>query len=181
MKRPSLQYWRKQLRKNPNWVPNHKKDPEAGQVFTPKQQTHLVGFGKSINEDTHLSVTYDLFSYITTNYYNNLPDDKRRYPNLNFNCSDHYISKFLKRNGLSCRRAHSKRRPDISAETIAQFREEAQHIFQTVEWNHIANCDETFWRVAALSNRTMTPTNSDNITIDPGSDEKKGFLSWQQF
>ena len=60
----------------------------------------------------------ELFRKIATNYYyyNEISEEERLHKKLNFYCSNHFISKFQERNGMSQRRADLKRRPDMSNE-----------------------------------------------------------------
>lgn len=173
----TLDYWCKQLSKNKNWLPLHKKNPLKSRVFTPKQEKTLNNIVKNLCKELKLPMTNNLFRFIATMYYHKIPKGHHPQPNLQFNCSDHFILKFRDRFRLSRRKAHAKRRPKVSQDEIKEFREKAKEIFTNFSHDHIVNCDETFWHVTNMQLTSWVERNEDSVQIDPRGDDKKGFTA----
>ena len=172
--RTTLQYWRKKLKEDPNFQPDHKKGSNS-RVFTDEQETFLYNLVINICRKLHLPMTNSLFREIAMKYYDELPPGEHPQPGIKFKCSDHFILKFKKRHQLSIRKSHPKRRPDVSQEEINSFRSQGKRLFNLVADDHIINCDESFWNLIYLPPHTWAPCNSDNIIISPKENEKKGF------
>ena len=172
----TLEDWRTNLIDDPHYIPLHIKDPNTGNVFNLVQQDRLKTLVKAVCQNLRYPMTNALFRKISTTYYHSIPEDEHPQPNLKFNCSDAFIRKFKRRVHLSTRKAHIKRRNNFSLNDVTQFRNYANEIFQKVSYDHIANCDETFWHLIYVSNQTWAPTNSDGITIDLDVNEKKKVL-----
>ena len=109
MSKSSLYDWQKNLLDDPNWVPDHSKDPNISNVFTQKQHEELIEIIDSICESQNVPVTNLLIKEIVRIYYNHLSYHPQ--PNLQFNASDHYITKLKKLLNYSRRRSHPERRP----------------------------------------------------------------------
>ena len=171
--------WSYNLKKDQNWFPNHAKNPEKSQVFTPSQMDALAERVNILCEDYKLSMTNALFRKIATTYYHSLPEEAHPQKNLEFNCSEHFITKFKKRMNFSRRKAHFKKRPTCSEEEIERFRTEALELFHNpnISPDHIVNCDETFWKIINLTPYTWAKINADNVQIETKDDDKKGFTA----
>ena len=120
--RSTVQDWRSRLQKQPNWIPNHYRNPEKSRIFNSFQENCLAQMIKQICEQLQLPMTNSLFRTLaTTYYYTKIPEEERNQPNLYFNCSDHFIKEFKKRAKFSRRRAHFKRRPEATEQEIEDF------------------------------------------------------------
>lgn len=81
----------------------------------------------------------------------------------------------IQEKNFSRRRAHFKRRGERDPDVIESFRAEGQEILNTIAHDHIVNCDETFWKIINLRLYTWAHKNSDNIIVDPQTNDKLRF------
>jgi len=80
--------------------------------------------------------------------------------------STHFISAFKKRNSLSTRKAHLKRRPTASITDELVFKETFRNLLETVEHKYIINADECPWHTNEINKSTWARTGDDNIVIE---------------
>ena len=90
-----------------------------------------------------------------------------------FQCSPGFIQDFKKRNDLSTRRAHYKRRPVLDAEKLAEWKESMRRLVESVSNDRIVNADETAWRILPNGCTTWATRGADAVTINANDDEKK--------
>ena len=90
-----------------------------------------------------------------------------------FQCSPGFIQDFKKRNDLSTRRAHYKRRPVLDAEKLAEWKESMRRLVESVSNDRIVNADETAWRILPNGCTTWATRGADAVTINTNDDEKK--------
>ena len=64
-----------------------------------------------------------------------------------FECSNGYIYDFKKKYKFSSRRAHLKRRSDVSEAGVEAWRQQMQCLLENVDRDCILNCDETSWKL----------------------------------
>jgi hypothetical protein len=80
----------------------------------------------------------------------NLPESA-----LNFKCSTTHMRRFLKRNGLSFRRARPSRRPNLDEPEVTEFIF-SFHIFREIfGQTALVSFDESSWRLVMTSKRTI--------------------------
>ncbi|KAK8845055.1 hypothetical protein M9Y10_021231 [Tritrichomonas musculus] len=89
---------------------------------------------------------------------------------------DERIRQFKKRHNFARRKAHKKRRPTASDETIEEFLTSIEQIFNTTPKSHIFNADETFWRLCENGDYTWAAVGSTKVNVNT-CDEKAGFTS----
>ncbi|KAK8841784.1 hypothetical protein M9Y10_026733 [Tritrichomonas musculus] len=169
----SLYDWQKNLLDDPNWVPDHSKDPNISNVFTQKQHEELIEIIDSICESQNVPVTNLLIKEIARIYYNHLSYHPQ--PNLQFNASDHYITKLKKLLNYSRRRSHPERRPSAAKETINLFLQRCRYVFKNGKKTHIVNTDESFFRTTPDGMYTWAFKGSSDVIINVDGDSKEGF------
>ena len=94
-----------------------------------------------------------------------------------FKASHHWCKNFMKRNHLSLRRHHKKRRPATDDIFIAAFYEEMNDAFANVPRDRIINMDETFWRVLQSGALTVADMGAETVSCTFSADEKEGFTA----
>ena len=87
---------------------------------------------------------------------------------------DEWIRQFKARHNFARRKAHKKRRPTVSDETIEEFLTLIEQIFNTIPKSHIFNVDETFWRLCENGDYTWASVGSTKVNVNT-CDEKAGF------
>jgi len=83
------------------------------------------------------------------------------------------MSKFRKRNRVSKKKGHLKRRPKASDEDIQSFRQKVAHVLANADGKHVINADESPWHYSDQSLTTWAPTGSENVIIE--GDQKACF------
>lgn len=91
VKRTNFYTWQKNLRLNISWLPKHSKNPEFSRVFTPEQFRVVENLIDSLSDSHNIPITNLLIKELLRCYYHNLIYKPQ--PNLQFNCSTHFITK----------------------------------------------------------------------------------------
>jgi hypothetical protein len=74
---------------------------------------------------------------------------------LNFKCSNHFLSAFLRRQNLSFRRARSARRPPFDDQECAMFVIQVAKASKEYSESNILNFDESNWRLVMASEQVI--------------------------
>jgi hypothetical protein len=93
-----------------------------------------------------------------------------------FNCSAGFVAGFKKQNRFSSRRAHLKRRAQVTEEGKASWIAMLIQLIQDVpDSQQIINVDESCWRVYPEALQTWAPTGSQNVPLAVTGNEKDSF------
>ena len=168
----TVRSWNKNLLINPNWLPNHERRTTSFNLTTHEENV-LAEILRQIIDSELTNVTNTLVRTIALKYYysRHSPNHKNQ---VHF--CDKWIRQFKSRHNFSRRKVHKKRRPTASQQTIDEFINLIEEVFNTVPFSHIFNVDETFWRLCQSGDYTWAPTGSTNVTINT-QDEKAGFTT----
>lgn len=92
-----------------------------------------------------------------------------------FRCSGHFVRDFMRRQNISLRRAHVKRRPvrNQSPDDIEKWVGEVKQLLATVPNDRVLNGNETGWKIAPNNLHTWAESGSDNIQVKCQDDDKK--------
>lgn len=89
--------------------------------------------------------------------------------------SDHWVKDFMKRNGLSVRQAHFRRRGIIDYQEVSAFITATVDEINKYGWAMVFNMDETSVRINNGSNKTIAPVGTEEILIPGDKNEKECF------
>lgn len=170
----TLRDWRTKLLKNPEWRPYRDRNrgkqslsPELEAILADKIRRDYIQQG----EFCPLSVVKDLAHQLLDG---NLEWDeaKEKPKNRDFKASYHWCFKFLRRNHLSLRKYHTKRRPGANDFFIAAFYDQMNTVFTTMPRDRIINVDETCWRALEAGKSTVAERGAESVTCHFDCDEK---------
>ena len=176
--RHCLNYWRSQLKENINWLPDQA-HADSNRVFSAKQEKEMANTILQY-ADNGVQITNGIMRNVLLlkNQENMEAENENaiKPQQLQFAASDFYLAEFCKRNELSRRRAHLKKRPKIKPHLITDYRERMTGLFEDpqIRNDHILNCDETFWHQSEQSNYTIAQKGQDNVHIYTDANEKAG-------
>jgi hypothetical protein len=86
---------------------------------------------------------------------------KKRPP---FKASRRWRGTFMKRNGLSKRKPHTKRRPSLNPDDIQRHREQMRNVLSQFPPDRVINMDETSWKL--LNHGFVTVANTGSETVE---------------
>jgi hypothetical protein len=93
---------------------------------------------------------------------------------MEFTCTRHFLTNYMKRNQLSYRCTRAARRPAINPDEVERYHTELAEIHKTIPWDHIVNADESFWLVLYLPQKTVAPTGIETVKVEIDGDPKAG-------
>ena len=88
-----------------------------------------------------------------------------------------WLNGFLKRHSFSFRNVRTKRRPDITPDTISKYLYEFSKILEDYPYGSIYNMDETSWIINQPPKKTIARRGSDTVNGFITSDSKSSFTS----
>ena len=166
----TLRDWYKRYQAMPDWRPyDTSVHGEHLRIFTDEEENALVEFIVDNFFKPGLAFHDSDFQFLAMSAFLEKYRD-RDCPD--FQCSPGFIADFKKRNHLSTRKAHFKRRPVSLPDTeawIAHIRE----LLDNVPHERVVNCDETAWRILPCGCTTWAKKGSDNIVVTTKDDEKE--------
>lgn len=176
MKRKTLYNWKCKWKLNPAWKPyDTSVHGTFHRIFDDDQEVLLSEFIQSnyIDNDLYFSdkdfqsLCFDTLDQICANN-----DDERP----KFSCSPHFIKDFKDRNRFSSRRAHFKRRPDISDNDpkIQDFIDKTRDLIINArsKGEPVLNGDETQWQILPTNIKTWATKNAKEVKIATTENEK---------
>ena len=161
----TLKYWKKRLTIDNNWRPWKNNHGNGHRIFTDQEEaaiksyifSNFVDQGYYFNDGDFADVIYQAYLEKYMQSEEIVPKD--------FLISKTFISDFKKRNNISSRRPHVKRRPTIPDDAKKKFIDEMQELLQTIDHSRIINADETSWRCFPGGILTWSEIGSDNVKI----------------
>jgi hypothetical protein len=94
----------------------------------------------------------------------------------NFKCSTTSVARFLKRNGLSFRRARPCRPPDIDEEEVEQLTITFHISLEIFGLGAMVNFDESSWRLVMRAERTVAHCGAESVKRYVKGDVKAAFI-----
>ena len=170
----TLRNWKRCLIKNPEWRPWQTCHGQGHRIFTNTEEKAIKDYiidcflkpGYVFTNDDFIEIVMNAY---LTKYQDEINIDEKK----QFMASSHFITDFKKRNHISSRSLHAKRRPIVSQDSINTFVERIRQLLSTVDHGRIINCDETSWRAFPNGILTWAETGSDSININVMSNEKE--------
>lgn len=102
-------------------------------------------------------------------------EDKENWLEMDkFKCSATFITDFKKRNHISSRRLHYKRRPNVTAEDKIRWVSYVRQLLRDVSHDLIINMDETHWQTFPNGILTWRMTGDDAVQVKIDGNEKQG-------
>lgn len=173
VKRTDFYTWQKKLKENIHYLPTHSKNSIYSRVFTPSQFQVIEQIIDQLCDSHNIPITNILIKELLRCYYQNLV--YKQQPNLQFNCSDHFITNLKQILSYSTRASHLKRRPTASADSISRFKQRCSFVFNNADDDHIVNSDESFFRCMQLNDKTWAKKGVSDVIINSNTDDKVGF------
>jgi hypothetical protein len=172
----TLYSWRERVRVDTTWRPSNEHFAENARVFPDDVEQTMANFvrinfvepGRSLTRATlrplMLLLVQDLVARSV------LPEIC-----LNFQCSYHFLSRFLRRVGLSFRRARAERRPAVNDEECALFMAQLLTAFQMYPPSNIINFDESNWHLVMSGEQTVANRGDETVHQYTDGDVKANF------
>lgn len=166
----TIRTWRAKIQANPEYSisKGYKRNRRA--IFTLEEEGALAEYIRlNIIQQGQLFTDQDFkvlaFAAFWDKYRNHdkIPD---------FRCSNGFIHDFKKRHNFSSRRAHLKRRPNVSDEDIEMWKSKIKELLRTVPKDRIINVDETAWFFYPKGLLTWATKGASNISIAMGGNDK---------
>ena len=168
----TLKYWKKRMTIDNNWRPWQYNHGVSHRIFNNEEEsaikefivTNFLSQGFYFNDEDFADIAFQAYLEKSQNDQSFQKD---------FLISRGFISDFKKRNGISSRRPHARRRPQISDEEKNQFVKKIQDLLATVDHSRVVNADETSWKSFPGGILTWSETGSDNVKIFFNGDSKQ--------
>ena len=167
----TLRRWRQLSKSDRDWRPYHTENRGSHhRIFTDAEENSITEFIVENYFQPGWVFHDEDFKFIAMQAYLEKHGDDAEFKN--FQCSKGFIWDFKKRNKLSSRRAHYKRRPATKYDP-EKWVAEVKQILETVPHDRVLNADETAWRILPNGATTWAQTGSDNVTLTIRDDEKQ--------
>ena len=161
----TLKYWKRCLTINNDWRPWNNNHGLGHRIFTNDEEIAIKEFivsnflsqGYYFTDEDFVDIASQ--AYLEKNHQNNQMIQK------DFLISRGFIYDFKKRNRISSRRPHVKRRPLISETDKNEFIQKIQNLLSTKDHSRIINADETSWKCFPCGIFTWSETGSDNVKV----------------
>jgi hypothetical protein len=187
--RSTLYSWRKHIKTDSGWIPNHHQCSANRRIFSSEQEKVIANYLRSEFISQHRILTIGSAKPIILEFHKKFEDEYRQFladgevistippyrPLPKFSCSNSFMRRFLHRQHLSVRKARPVKRKEVDPEDIDRFKRELIVAFQTAPKTHIINCDETRWNVCQPYEKTIAETGADSVTVTVNGDLKLGF------
>jgi hypothetical protein len=172
----TLYSWRERVRVDPTWRPSKEHFTENSRVFPDDIEETIANFirinfvqpGRSLTRATLRPLILLLIQDLVAQTI--LPSSC-----LNFTCSYHFLSRFLRRVGLSFRKARAERRPAISDAECAVFMSDIFMAFRRYPPSNIVNFDESNWRLVMSGEQTVAERGAETVHQYTDGDCKANF------
>lgn len=164
--------WYYKLHQNPNWIP---RDPDnyPDLIFNDAEKALIADFINEVYLSHNQPISNELIRDVLMTFWREIPPERKG--DTNFSASDDYLRKFREYIAFSIRKAHTKKRPDISETDVDSFFKKAEEVISKAEPDHVLNTDETFWRCEQSGLYTWAPKGIDGVVIHSQGDKKVGF------
>lgn len=172
VKRKTLENWKSKWDVNPDWVPyDTSVKGDFHRIFTDEQEQTISEYIEFNYVEPGLYFSDIDFKSLCFDTLDNLNENKPK-----FSCSPHFIRNFKDRNRFSSRKAHFKRRPDISnnQKQIDDFKRQISQLINDARQANepVVNGDETQWQILPTNIKTWAKTNAKNVNINTTEDQK---------
>ena len=168
----TIRGWYKKWLENPEWRP-YIGDAHGlhNRIFSNEEEASICDFVVSnFIEPGNLFTNMDFKRVAADAYLQIHIDDEIK--EVQF--SNKFVSDFKKRNHLSSRKAHYRRRPKVvTKEKISNWVKKVRTLIDSVPHDRILNADETSVRILQNNLLTWAEMGSDSVTILVDDDEKK--------
>lgn len=174
----TLYSWNRRLTFNPSWRPynNRINHGTHNRIFTDKEEQSLANYIKENIINQHYHFTDRNFIYLANqafqDKYRNIETKKE------FKISHHFIQDFKKRNRISTRKAHFKRKDNVDPKDYKDFISEIKELIKQADTRDdivLVNADETAWYILPQNVHTWATTGSENVIILTKDEEKANF------
>ena len=169
----TLSRWRHRSETEPDWRPyNFDARGRHHRVFTDEEEDAIKSHIVDNNINTGIGFRGVDFVSIAMQAFLEKHSDTETIKD--FKCSAHFTRNFMKRNHLSLRRGHYKRRPpERNDAVINDFVADIVSLLRSTDHNRVINADETAWFILPSDTRTWAETGSDSVVLQTVDDDKK--------
>ena len=169
----TLRTWKDKLKQNPSWRPWNNNHGTGHRIFADLEEQAIKDFIVTCFLQPGYVFTNEDFVEIAVNAYLTKYKDKTNFEEMkDFLVSHQFIHDFKKRNHLSSRTLHSRRRPNVTEEEKSNWINTIKNLLSTVDHSRIVNVDETCWKCFPNGLVTWAEKGSDGISINLDSSPK---------
>jgi transposase len=172
----TLYHWRERIQHDATWRPTPDRFRKNPRAFPDELEELMATYVKdnfvSPGRDLSMAVLKQTLLMLVQSYVASaqLPESA-----LEFKCSTTYVRRFLRRNGLSYRRARPARRPEIDENEVEEFTVSFYASYEVFGPPAIVNFDESSWRLVMTSDRTVAQRGAESVRRYVNGDIKATF------
>ena len=171
-KESNIRYWKGKVLENALWRPWQNDRGEAKRLFSDEVEAEVAKYIRETYFEKNLLFCNDDFKPIMFDLW---CEDKDNWLEMDtFKCSPGFITDFKKRNHMSSRALHYKRRSEASLETRLEWVNRIQKLLREEDKEYIINMDETHWQTFPNGIMTWRTTGSDSVQVRMNGNEKQG-------
>jgi transposase len=172
----TLYSWRERIRVDPDWRPSSSRSAqnarelpdEVEEIIASFLRINFISEGRPLTRTTLQPLVLMLVQDLVVQ---NVLDERH----LAFKCSSHFLSRFLKRVGLSFRRARPERRPPIDDAECALFLSKLNGAFLRYPPDAILNFDESSWHLVMSGEQMVAERGVEAVHQYVNGDAKASF------
>ncbi|KAH0803495.1 DDE superfamily endonuclease containing protein [Histomonas meleagridis] len=169
----TLRSWKDKLKHNPAWRPWNNDHGSGHRIFTDIEEQSIKDFIVDCFLQPSFVFTNEDFIIIAMNAYLTKYQDITNFKETkDFLVSHQFIADFKKRNHLSSRVLHPKRRPNVTDKEKSNWIDTIQNLLTSVDHSRIVNVNETCWKCFPNGMVTWAEKRSDGISINLNSSPK---------
>ena len=162
----TLEYWRCKLRRNALWTPNQGRRGKARKLPCNVEAEVAEKLRNEFIRTQRLCPRQTVAVELSRAWKAAISPE--------FQAGRTLVSNFLKRQNLTMRKPHVKRRTKVNDSRVTEYLNELQLVKMQMPPRLVINVDETCWRLANGSLRTLAPLGADDVRVlskcDPKSD-----------
>ena len=168
----NIRYWKAKVLRVKTWRPWDNDRGEARRLFTDEVEADVAKYIRETYFEKDLLFCNEDFKQLMFDLW---CEDKDNWLEMDrFKCSPTFISDFKKRNHISSRRLHYKRRPKVTEEDKIAWVSYVRGLLREVNHDFIINMDETHWQTFPNGILTWRMTGDDAVQVRIDGNEKQG-------
>jgi transposase len=172
----TLYSWREKIRTDPEWRPSKEHFSSNPRLFPPDVETMLADFIRYHFVSEGRALTRPTLQPLLLLLVQDLVVEGVLEPRaLDFKSSYHFMSNFLRRVGLSFRRARAQRRPVLDEEECAHFMANLIAAHHRYPPSSIVNFDESNWHLVMADDQTVATRGAETVCHYCNGDPKANF------
>jgi hypothetical protein len=169
----TIRTWMQHVTIDPNWRPWKTNWGQGSRVFSDDEEQELVLFVKNnFISKKRLFGDSDFRILACSEFAKKIQQFEGEWNGFDFICSAGFITDFKRRNHISSRTFHYKRRDNFTQEQAQWWIHKMTNLLNTVSHDCIVNVDETSWLLWPRGLLTWSETGADSVQVEANGDEK---------